>query len=44
MAHTAKVLEDPFEFYPIIIVGPFYAGGEEGDGHLDVTSCAFEEE
>ncbi len=44
VAHTAKVLEGPFEFFPIVFVGPFYAGGEEGDGCLDVTSCAFAEE
>ncbi len=44
MARTAKVLEDLFEFSPIIFVGPFYAGGEEGDGHLDVALCAFAKE
>ncbi len=44
VAHTAKVLEDLFDFSPIVFVGPFYVGGEEGDGHLDVVSCVFAEE
>jgi hypothetical protein len=44
VARSAKVLEDWFEFFPIDFVGLFYTGGEEGDGHLDVTSCAFAEE
>jgi hypothetical protein len=44
VAHTAKVSEDPFEYSPIVLVGPFQAGGEEGDGHVDVVLCAFAEE
>jgi hypothetical protein len=44
VARSAKVLEDPFEFSPIIFVRSFYAGGEEGDGCLDVPLCAFAEE
>ncbi len=44
MAHTAKVSGDPFKFSPIIFVGPFYGGGEEGDSHLDIALCVFAEE
>ncbi len=44
MAHTEKVLEYTFEFFSILFVGPFYMGGEEGDGHLDVALCVFAEE
>jgi hypothetical protein len=44
VAHNPKVLEDPFEFSPIIFIGPIYMGGEEGDGHCNVALCAFAEE
>ncbi len=44
MACSVKVSKDPFEFFPIVFVGSFDAGGEEGDGHLDVALCAFAEE
>jgi hypothetical protein len=36
-----KVPEDLLEFAPIIFVGAFHSGDEEGDTCLNVMLCAF---
>ncbi len=44
MARSTKILEDSFQFTPIVFVRALYAGGKEGDSCLDVVLCSFAEE